>query len=104
VNRPRDSSGVVLRVLQPFSLCRLYGFRLVDRLPYRCPMRSPRPLVALAALQEIAWRELGRRDEDGDMAGARRMLNRCEVCFRCIADNIGDPHFVSLRKDSGVQS
>jgi len=87
------------------SRCRLHEYRLVDQLPRSMPRCDPtRPLAALAALQDHAWRELGRADDDRDLSGALRVLPRYEVCLECITTNIGDPHFRDLRRASGVEA
>ena len=75
---------------------------LVDRLPRNCPFTTPNPLDTLTRLQDVAWRELGRGDPGRDPDGALALLDRIDVCERCITRLAVHPTIRRLRRELGV--
>ncbi len=69
-------------VATKFPRCKLHGTRIVDDLPAGCPLQSDRALVLVGAIEDAAYRELGRLD--GDLSGALALFERAEICEGCV--------------------
>ena len=86
-----------------FPACELYGTKIVDALPGRCPLRATRPLDWLHHAQDAAWQELGRDDDQADKAGALDVLDQLLICSPCTGTNLTHPRVVRLRGRGGVR-
>ena len=79
--------------------CELHGVNIVDGFPAHCPFATPNPLETIGQLQDVAWRELGRGDPGRDSDGALALLDRIDVCERCISRLAVRPTVRRLRRD-----
>ena len=61
------------------ATCELYGIRVVDALPRRCPMQAVYPLDVLLEWKNAGFAAL----RDHDHHRGNDLLHRSEVCFRC---------------------
>ena len=84
--------------------CRLYGHQIVDKLPRRCPLRTPNPIKAILEMQDLAWRCIGRWDGDAnELADGLDVRVRCDICAGCIAKNSAHRKIKWLRAEEGLQ-
>jgi hypothetical protein len=85
-----------LRALWP--VCRLTGHRIIDSLPPDCMGRAPDAHIALAVLQDSAYRQLS--NSFGTKRSGLEALAAFDACNSCIGspDCWAHPTFQSLRK------
>jgi len=91
----------VRRGSQP-ARCELHGINLVDAFPAHCLFATANPLETMGQLQDVAWRELGRSDPGRDSDGALALLDRIDVCDRCITRLAVHPTVRRLRRELQV--
>lgn len=91
----------VRRGSQP-ARCELHGVNIVDGFPAHCPFATANPLETIGRLQDAAWRELGRTYPGRDSDGALALLDRIDVCDRCITRLAVHPTVRRLRRELGV--
>lgn len=83
--------------------CRLHGHPIVDELPRRCPFQAAKPTEALWAMKDLAWSATGHsRDNGGQFSEGIHLQERCDVCYGCVAANLGHPTIQRIRRASGV--
>ncbi len=65
--------------------CELHGVNIVDRFPRRCPLGTVNPLTTIGQLRDAAWRVLGCGfPGEADSSSALELLDRVDVCFKCL--------------------
>jgi len=83
----------------PYPRCALRGGRIIDRLPYGCPLAADRPLEELLHRRDAAWALFapGPNQDVGRAVTADRAVSVCEACA---GELLSDPHIRRLRSQS----
>jgi len=86
-------STALPRRRQPY--CELRGVSVVDAFPCCCPLATANPLTTIGQLRDLAFRSDDPRD-------AVELIDRVDVCGRCIDVNSGHRTVRRLRRELQV--
>ena len=87
---------------QSFPMCQLFGHRIVNTLPFDCPMRSQDPLSALDVMQNQAWPVIREGFDTYDLTEGLQVLDQVEVCANCIPRLLSHRIVRRLRRRKGA--